>query len=180
MDRPAELRHQLFRDLFFAERQRREQIRGSIGIPLSAIAFAVYAFGTLASNVDLARWQQLPTLALIALALLALGAILAAAVCLIRVEWLMTLHDPPDLAELIAAERQIRNALGGDGAEETAVEGQYLGLLLGAYDIAYQRHFLGNEASAKHRAWAVRLVVLALVLLFFAYVALPFHTALGR
>jgi len=68
MDRPAEIRHQLCRDLFFAERLRREQIRGSIGIPLSAIAFAAYAFGTLASNVDLARGQQLPSLALIALA----------------------------------------------------------------------------------------------------------------
>jgi hypothetical protein len=181
MDRPAEIRHQLCRDLFFAERQRREQIRGSIGIPLSAIAFAVYAFGTLASNVDLTRWQQLPSLALIALALLALSAILAAALCLIRVEWLMTLHDPPDLLELVAAEQQIRQTLGGNAPPpEATVEHHYVGLLVAAYDIAYRRHFVGNEASAKHRAWAVRFVVLALVLLFFAYVALPFHKALGQ
>jgi len=182
MDRPAQIRHQLCRDLFCAERRRREQIRGSIGIPLSAIAFAVYAFGTLATNLDLARWQQLPSLALIALALLALGAVLAAAVCLIRVEWLMTFHDPPDLGELVAAEQQIRHALGDNapGPEEATVERHYLGMLTGAYDIAYRRHFVGNEASAKHRAWVVRFVVLPLVLLFFAHVALPFHKALGQ
>ena len=112
--------------------------------------------------------------------MLALGAILAAAVCLIRVEWLMTFHDPPDLLELVAAEQKIRHALDGDAAPPGAatVAHHYLGMLTGA---ASRRHFVGsNEASAKSRAWAVRFVVLALILLFLAHVALPFHQALGQ
>lgn len=180
MAAPAELRHQLYRDLFFAERTRREQIRGSIAIPVSAIAFSVYAFGTLATNLDLTRWQHPASLALIALALLALGAVLAASVCLIRVEWLMLFHEPPDLDELVDAEEQIRHALGHEpGPEGVAVGQHYLGMLTGAYDIAYRRQFVGNEASAKYRAWAVRFVVLALILLFVAHMILPFHKAGG-
>ena len=180
MDQPAELRHQLYRDLFFAERTRREQIRGSIGIPVSAIAFSVYAFGTLATNLNLERWQQPATLILIALALLALTAVLAASVCLIRVEWLMLFHEPPDLDELVDAEAHIRSALQGEPEHEGAAVGRhYLGMLTGAYDIAYRRQFVGNEASAKYRAWAVRFVVLGLVLLFFAQMVLPFHKSGG-
>jgi len=46
---------------------------------------------------------------------------------------------------------------------------------------ASRRHFVGsNEASARSRAWALRFVVLALILLFLAHVALPFHQALGQ
>ena len=180
MAAPAELRHQLYRDLFFAERTRREQIRGSIAIPVSAIAFAVYAFGTLATNVNLDRWQQPATLLLIALALLAVSALLAASVCLVRVEWLMLFHEPPDLDELVDAEAEIRNGLGhAPGRDGATVEQQYVGMLTGAYDIAYRRQFVGNEASAKYRAWAVRFVVLALILLFFAHMVLPFHKAAG-
>ena len=180
MAEPAELRHQLYRDLFFAERTRREQIRGSIAIPVSAIAFAVYAFSVLATNVDLNRWQQPSSLVVIALALLALGAVLAASVCLIRVEWLMLFHEPPDLDELVDAERHIRRALGKEGGHaEEAVGRQYLGLLTGAFSIAYQRQSVANEASAKFRAWAVRFVVLALLLLFFAHMILPVHQAVG-
>ena len=177
MDKPAELRHQLYRDLFFAERTRREQIRGSIAIPVSAIAFSVYAFSVLATNLDLNRWQQPASLAVIALALLALGAVLAASICLIRVEWLMLFHEPPDLDELIDAEQQIRHALADEPKHAEAVERHYAGMLTGAYSIAYRRQFVGNEASAKYRAWAVRFVVLALLLLFFAHMVLPVHRA---
>jgi hypothetical protein len=178
MDRPAELRHQLYRDLFFAERTRREQIRGSIAIPVSAIAFSVYAFSALATNLDLNRWQQPASLAVIALALLALCAVLAASICLIRVEWLMLFHEPPDLDELVDAEQQIRDALRDERERAAeAVERHYVGLLTGAYSIAYRRQFVGNEASAKYRAWAVRFVVLALLLLFFAHMVLPVHKA---
>ena len=180
MDKPAELRHQLYRDLFFAERRRREQIRGSIGIPVSAIAFSVYAFSALATNLDLNRWQQPASLAVIALALLALGAVLAASICLIRVEWLMLFHEPPDLDELVHAEQQIREALGNEREHaEEAVGRHYLGMLTAAFSIAYRRQFVGNEMSAKYRAWAVRFVVLALILLFFAHMLLPVHQAAG-
>ena len=84
MNKAAELRHQLYRDLFFAERRRREQIRGSIAIAGSAIAFSVYAFGMLVTNSDLTRWQQPASLVVIALALLAPSTVLAASICLIR------------------------------------------------------------------------------------------------
>ena len=37
--------------------------------PVSAVAFSVYAFGTLATNLNLDQWQHPASLALIALAL---------------------------------------------------------------------------------------------------------------
>ena len=63
---------------------------------------------------------------MIALALLALGAILAAAVCLIRVEWLMTFHDPPDLSR--STRRRLREHARTLAKEEDEV-GRILGLV---------------------------------------------------
>ena len=115
---------------------------------------------------------------MIGLALLALCAVLAASICLVRVEWLMRFHEPPDLDELVDAEEHIRRALHNEREPaQDALERHYVGMLTGAYSIAYRRHFVGNEASAKYRAWAVRFVVLALLLLFFAHMVLPLHKA---
>jgi hypothetical protein len=60
MEKPAEPRHQLQRDLSLAERTRRAQIRASIGIPVSALALSVNALSALATNLDLDRWQIRP------------------------------------------------------------------------------------------------------------------------
>lgn len=76
------------------------------------------------------------------------------------------------------AEQHIRHAFADEREQaEEAVERHYVGMLTGAYSIAYRRQFVGNEASAKYRAWAVRFVVLVLLLLFFAHMVLPVHKA---
>lgn len=47
------------RQLFLAERSRREAIRGSLSTPVAAISFAVFALGTLSVEVDVGRIDQL-------------------------------------------------------------------------------------------------------------------------
>ena len=51
--------------LFLSERSRREGIRGKLGTPVAAIAFAflaVFALSSLSAGVNPERWRQLPTL----------------------------------------------------------------------------------------------------------------------
>ncbi len=180
MSTPAELRHDLYRQLYFAERSRREQIRSGIAVPVSAIAFSVYAFSALATNIDLSNWQNLPSALLIGLALASLAAVVAAIVCLTRVEWLLVFDELPDLTELLRAERALADAAGQSEPESATrlVEEQFRDLLTGGYFIAYRRVFMTNGASSTYRAWAVRFVVLGLLLLLLAYMVLPVHLAL--
>lgn len=181
MSTPAELRHELYQQLYFAERARREQIRSGIAVPVSAIAFSVYAFSALATNIDLSKWQAAPSIVLIVLALASLGSVLAAIISLARVEWMLVFDELPDLAELIRAEKALGGAMEPAGAEHDGhlVEEQFRDLLTGGYYIAYRRAFMSNGASSTYRAWAVRFVVLGLFLLLLAYTVLPMHTALG-
>lgn len=179
MSTPADRRHDLYQQLFLAERSRREQIRGSIAVPVSAIAFSVYAFGVLATSVDLATWETPWLVALGALTVGAFISVLAGTVCLVRVEWLLVFDEMPDLKELIEAEDKLRAAIRERPTpSERALEGQYRDLLTGDYFIAYRRHFMSNGASARYRAWAVRFVVLGLLLLLLAFFVVPVHNAL--
>lgn len=179
MSTPAELRHELYRQLYFAERSRREQIRSGIAVPVSAIAFSVFAFSALATNVDLAKWQAASTLLLMLLALGAAASVLAAILSLVRVEWLLVFDEPPDLTELLRAEQALASAAHGSDpdAARHLLEAQFRDLLTGGYYIAYRRVFMSNGASSAYRAWAVRLVVLGLFLLLLAYMVLPVHMA---
>lgn len=180
MPTPAELRHDLYRQLYFAERSRREQIRSGIAVPVTAIAFSVYAFSALATNIDLTRWQALPSILLVGLAISSVACVIVAIVCLARVEWLLVFDEPPDLAELLRAEQALAGAIAepDSDAGRHALEEQFRDLLTGGYFIAYRRAFVTNGASSTNRAWAVRFVILALLLLLLAYMILPVHTAL--
>lgn len=179
MSTPADLRHELYQQLFFAERSRREQIRGGIAVPVTAIAFSVYAFSALATSVDLATWEVSWLVALGILAVASLVSVVAGIICLVRVEWLLVFDEMPDLKELIRAEEDLRAAIGErQTPSEREIDGQYRDLLTGGYFIAYRRHFMSNGASARYRASAVRFVVLGLLLLLLAYLVVPAHNAL--
>lgn len=181
MQSPLQQRHYLYWQLYLAERTRHEQIRGSIGIPVTAAAFTVYAFSSVATYVDVTKWQYPSSLLLFVFVLGSLAAATAGAISLIRVEWRLTYHEPPDLDELLRAEQDLRTPEpGADGERnEQDVGREMTDLLTGAYFIAYRHAFLGNAVCAKYRARAVRFLILSLLLLFVAYAILPFHLALS-
>ena len=49
------------------------------------------------------------------------------------------------------------------------------GLLAASYAVAYEEQLKGNAISAMRRTWALRLILLALLLQAVAFVILPFH-----
>lgn len=155
------------RHLFLSERSRRESIRGSLSTPVAAISFAVFALSTLAVEVDIARWRQGSTLALLLLGTGAVAALFASAWQVVRSEWLFVYHEPPRLTDLLGA---------GDGSRE-AEEDRTRRLLTASYAVAYEQYLKGNAVSARRRTWALRLILLSLLLQAVAFVLLPFHRA---
>ncbi len=164
MPSDEDIRHHHFAQLYFAERSRREAIRGSIGVPVAAISFAVFSLGNLAVRFQFDRWLDGVGPAIVALAVGAVAALLAATWYAIMVEWLFVYHEPPGIAELMAAERA------GAGASSRE-------LLTAGYAVAYEQYLCGNALSARNRARALRLVLIALMLLAFAFLLIPVHLA---
>lgn len=168
---PAELRHAHFQQLYLSERSRREAIRGSISTPVAAISFAVFSLSTLATEFDMSRWREAPSLIIIVLAGGSILAMLGAAYHVIMVEWLFVHHEPPSLTDLLDAEARIQSA------RPEAVQAQVMDLLTGSYAISYQQYLRGNTVSARRRTWALRLVLASLTLLAVAFLLLPLHRA---
>lgn len=186
---PSRLRYETYRALFQSERDRREEIRGGVATPVAAMAFSVYALSAMATNFQAARWFEPTALAILVLVGLSILSLLAGAWLIVRVEMDYVYLDPPDLQELVAAEKRLRALArsehqGEDDAEapppdDDRIVAQLQDLLAAAYDIVYRRYFAGNEMAARDRTRGLRLLVLALVLLALAFGVLPFHLAGG-
>ncbi len=175
------LRFETFRDLYFAERSRRESIRASIGIPAAGLSFALFAFLTLSSHLEIRLLQEAhpPSIAMTALALAAMFVLFVSVWHGFRAEWRFVYSEPPDLEEFLRLEREIhrRGAADDQAALQREVEAQTRDLLTASYYVAYQRYVAGNTHSARQRAWALRLVFVGVLLLFLSAALLPFHLA---
>ncbi|HBZ06730.1 MAG TPA: hypothetical protein DEP03_10250 [Massilia sp.] len=154
--------------LFLNERSRREGIRGSLSTPVAAISFAVFAFSSLSVEVDPERWRQASTLAIFVLGAAAAIALFASAWQVLMAEWLFVYHEPPRLVDLLD------DVEGRSDAEE---EAHVRAMLAASYAVAYERYLQGNAISARRRTWALRLILLSLLLQALAFVILPFHRA---
>ncbi len=152
--------------MFFSERSRREDIRGSLSTPVAAISFAVFAFGSLSVEVDPDRWREAPTLAILLCGGAAAIALVASAWQVLSAEWLFVYHEPPRLIDLTQDV-----APGSDEEEEQRVRA----VLAASYAVAYEQYLKGNAMSARHRTRALRLILLSLLLQALAFVLLPFH-----
>lgn len=152
--------------LFLNERSRREGIRGSLSTPVAAISFSVFAFSSLAVEVDPASWPATSTVLIFLLGALAALALFASAWHVLMAEWLFVYHEPPRLADLLE-----------DAPERSAPEEEeHVGTILAAsYAVAYEQYLKGNAISARRRTWALRLILLSLLLQALAFVVLPFH-----
>lgn len=153
--------------LFLSERSRREGIRGSLSMPVAAISFAVYAFSSLSVEVNPERWRQLPTFFILLLGAAAAIALFASAWQVLMAEWLFVYHDPPRLADLFHDAAPL--------ADEAHQEEHARAILAASYAVAYEQYLKGNAISSRCRTWALRLVLLSLVLQALAFVILPFH-----
>jgi len=153
--------------LFLNERSRREGIRSSLSTPVAAISFAVFAFSSLSVEVHPDRWHQWPTLLILLLGVAAVIALFASAWQVVMAEWLFVYHEPPRLTDLLddAATR-------GDRQDQ---EEHLRAVLAASYAVAYEQYLMGNAVSARRRTWALRLVLLSLLLQALAFVILPFH-----
>ena len=154
--------------LFLNERSRREGIRGSLSTPVAAISFSVFAFSSLAVEVDAASWPATSTVLIFLLGALAALALFASAWQVLMAEWLFVYHEPPRLADLLddVPERNVQD-------EEEHVRT----MLAASYSVAYEQYLKGNAISARRRTWALRLILLSLLLQALAFVVLPFHRA---
>jgi uncharacterized membrane protein YidH (DUF202 family) len=184
MRTPTDVKTELYRDLYFAERNRREQIRGSIGTPSAALAFAAFNFSIVADEVAVGRlFQPVATVVVILMALAVLAAVLSA-LNVVAVEWNFVYHEPPSLQELSETQAQLEHESKGEASDTPprAVDAGWVAAELdrinaAAFYVAYNRYLAGNGKSARRRTWAQRFVVAALVCLIMAYVLLPFQGA---
>lgn len=180
----TDVKTDLYRDLYFNERNRREQIRGSIGTPTAALAFAAFNFSILADEVQPGLWPHPVTVVVILLMLAALAASVLSALNIIGVEWVFVYHEPPDLETLSEAEARLRRDCRGEASDhhprepdEAWIGAELDKMTAASFYLAYSRYLAGNGKSARRRTWAQRFVVLALVCLIAAYVLLPFQGA---
>jgi hypothetical protein len=165
MARVSDLHLEHSRQMFLAERARREAIRGSLSTPVAAISFAVFALGTLSVEIDVGRLSHISTLAILFLALGSVGALFASAYQVLLSEWLFVYHEPPRLPDIV----------GSEDMDDDESEAMARGLLAASYAVAYEEQLKGNAISAMRRTWALRLILLALLLQAVAFVILPFH-----
>ena len=166
MRRVSDLHLEHSRSLFFSERSRREEIRGSLSTPVAAISFAVFALSSLSVEINTDRWREGPTLAVMVLAAMAVIALFASARQVVMSEWLFVYHDPPRLIDLL------------DEATETGDdENGTRAVLAASYAVAYEHYLQGNAISARCRTRALRLILLSLLLQAVAFTVLPFHLA---
>jgi len=153
------------RHLFLSERSRREAIRGSLSTPVAAISFAVFALSTLSVEVDFSSGHQGLTITMAVLAAAAIGALFASAWQVVMSEWLFVYHEPPRLVDLLQ---------GADASGDVDEGGARLALAA-SYAVAYEQYLRGNAISAHRRTWALRLILLSLLLQAVAFAILPFQ-----
>lgn len=162
----TELHLEHTRQLFFSERARRESIRGSLSTPVAAISFAVFALSSLAVEIEPEGWRQAPTLAVLALGAGAAATLFASAYQVLMSEWLFVYHEPPRLADLVSD---------APAPSQQQEEDRVRRVLTASYAVAYEQYLKGNAISSRRRTWALRLILLSLMLQAVAFVVLPFH-----
>ena len=159
------------REMFVAERSRREGIRGSLSTPVAAISFAVFALSTLTVEFDATRWREGSALAIMLLGAAAIAALFSSAWQVLQAEWLFVYHEPPRLADLLDEDAV--------SLVDEAREERIRSLLAASYAVAYEQYLQGNAVSARRRTWALRLILLSLLLQAVGFAILPFHLAGG-
>jgi hypothetical protein len=145
-----------FKDLYFAERNRRQTVRHQTGVPVTIITFAVYGYVTFAAELDIGRWPAWPMPVLLGLFAASVACLLLAVAFLVRTE-VRFLQADPKLIEV-----QAENA--GDPEFFATSYNKLLG---------YNRH------AERDLAFAFVALLGGLMSFVMALCLLPFHQAGG-
>ena len=142
------------RQLYLAERERRQHVRSQLSIPVSIISFSIFGLVAFAQYFDISEWRELVTVVMTILIAACLICLLAALFFLARVELTFLSIEMDDLEDLHSA----RN-------EREYLHGAYL----------EARKY--NARAARNRAYAFLLMVLSLACFVLSVALLPAHLA---
>lgn len=139
------------RSLYLAERQRRENIRSRLSIPVSIVSFSIFGYVALAQYFDAARTDPV-TLGMEALLVGSIGFLFAAMVHLARVERFFMTREMDQLEDLQDS------------------DGEYT-----YFESAYFTAREENARASRLRAHGFILLLVALGLFVLAVALLPIH-----
>lgn len=167
----ARLRYEAMRDLYQAQRERRETIRNSVATPVAALAFSVFDLSTIAVHYHPAAFGRFFGSAIAIMVGAAVICLVAAAALIVRMEYGVIYLDPPDVEELVHAERMM---IANQTTKEELIDRLH-DFLAGSYHVAYHRYFSENEQAARDRTRGLRLILVALGMLSISFLLLPFQ-----
>ncbi len=142
------------RQLYLAERERRQHVRSQLSIPVSIVSFSIFGFVAFAQYFDISDWREPVTFTIAALIAVSVACLLAAMFFLAKVELTFLSIEMEDLEDLRSA-RDEREYLHG----------------------AYLEARKNNARAARHRARAFLLMVVALGCFVISVTLLPAHLA---
>ncbi len=148
----GELSPESMKDLYLSEREQSQTIRSQLAVPVTIISFLIFGYVSFAQEVDIARWHEPATLAMLALALASILLIFTAMIYLARVE------------------RTFLGA-GPQGVEAQLQGSDEAGFFLDAIR-SVRKH---NDAASRCRARAFFLLLAALASFIVAVTLLPLH-----
>lgn len=170
---PDEFRCDIARSMYQSQRDRRDQVRNGVATPVAALAFSVFNLSTLATQFSAQSWADPVTLVIALAGVLSVGCLIAGSAYIVRAEWNVIYLDPPDAQEMKRMEDAIRERCAT--SDEDVIVAQMRAVMTAAYDTVYRRYFSANEQASADRTRALRLIVVALVLLSGAFLFLPFQ-----
>lgn len=159
----------LYKDLYFQQMTRRDQISSSVAVPMTAMAFVAIALGFLIPEISKGgvsgcwAYIQYATLALVFLLLI------WSAISLLWVEW--NKYTYPNMPSRDAIEQQAftqyesRQLMGASGTPED-VESDILGEL---YEEGYLETLKINEARMQKRDAAFKGIILVILMIVLSY-----------
>lgn len=143
-------------DLYLAERQRRNAVRGRVSIPATIIAFLMFGHVSFVGHMEIGDWSDVLTIAMVSLIGASLLLLLVSVGLLVGVELrflgdgLPRIEDPSDAME----------------------EREYLAT-------AYDRMRRTNERAERSRSWSSLFILAAITVFVLAVALLPFHKTIG-
>ncbi|UEM19858.1 hypothetical protein JL100_022660 [Skermanella mucosa] len=138
--------------LYLAERSRRSNVQSLLSVPVSIISFSIFGFVSFAQYLDVSRWREPVTMAMIVLCLASLTSMFAAMARLVKLDRRLVLDD----FDRIEAVREAKSEI------------DY-------FHRAYNEALASNVDAERDRNRAFSLLILALVLFLVAVFLMPVH-----
>ncbi|UEM02506.1 hypothetical protein JL101_021310 [Skermanella rosea] len=140
------------KSLYLAERSRRSNVQSLLSVPVSIISFSIFGFVSFAQYLDVSRWREPVTMAMIILCLASLTSMFMAMARLVKLDRRLVLDD----FDRIEAVREAQSEI------------DY-------FHRAYDEALASNVDAERDRSRAFVLLIVALVLFLLAVFLMPVH-----